>query len=77
MQEYFYDDYEKIRAVLNDSDGKFIQKIEQKDLKYNIKGFDDLFDSEKYIYKICKFNDLTADDFKKIYGVKEQNNSNE
>ena len=77
LQEYFYDDYEKIRAVLNDTDGKFIQKIEKKDLEYNIKGFDDLFDSEKYIYKICKFNDLTADDFKKIYGVKEQNNSNE
>ena len=65
MQEYFYDDYAKIIAILNDN-GMIKEK--------NKSQFSDLFDgkfseldSEKVVYEIIKSSKWRAWQFEKIY----------
>ncbi|MBQ7675446.1 MAG: AAA family ATPase [Campylobacter sp.] len=65
LQEYFYDDYEKIRAVLNDN-GMITDKPKP---KFN--GEFSFIDDGKMVYQICKFDELYDEKFieicKKIY----------
>ena len=60
LQEYFYDDYEKIRAVLNDN-AMITEKAKPK--------FTSEFEinDDKKVYQICEFENLEAKDFIKIY----------
>ncbi|MDA3046883.1 AAA family ATPase [Campylobacter sp. VBCF_06 NA8] len=62
LQEYFYDDYEKIRAVLNDN-GMITQKLQKPKFSSNF----DFIDDDKKIYEICEFENLSDKDFVKIY----------
>lgn len=75
LQEYFYDDYEKIRAVLNDN-GMITDKP-----KPEFNGEFSFIDDGKMVYQICKFDELTEKNFIKIYdnsvNLKEQNEQNE
>ena len=70
LQEYFYDDYKKIKAVLNDNeDDGMIEKIEIDNLFAS--GFD-LGDKE--VYRVKPFNDdiwNESETYKKIYENKE------
>ncbi len=62
LEEYFYDDFEEIRKVLNDNSGRFYQKVEENDSLS--------FDNEniqKDIYKKVNINELEAEFFQKIY----------
>lgn len=58
LQEYFFDDYEKIRLVLND-ENTFIETIQPKYIK--------TFDSEQNIYRIGNPDKWTEQDFINIY----------
>lgn len=71
LQEYFYDDYSKINAVLNDN--KMIESKSMKNLGVNLS--DDFVDSEKRIYKITDSKAWKVEDFINIY--KKNNQSNE
>lgn len=63
LQEYFYDDYAKIIAVLNGNG--MIESKNMNDLNVNLN--DDLVDSEKVIYRITDSKDWREWQFKKIY----------
>jgi 5-methylcytosine-specific restriction endonuclease McrBC GTP-binding regulatory subunit McrB len=58
LQEYFFDDYEKIRLVLND-ENTFIETIQPKYIR--------TFDSEQNIYRIGNPEKWTEKDFINIY----------
>lgn len=58
LQEYFFDDYEKIRLILND-ENTFIETIKPKYIK--------TFDSEQNIYRIGDPEKWTAEHFINIY----------
>lgn len=65
LQEYFYDDYAKIIAVLNDNG-----MIKEKNKSQFSDLFDDKFselDSEKVVYEIIKSSKWRAWQFEKIY----------
>lgn len=63
LQEYFYDDYAKIRAVLNGNG--MVKAFSQSDLKVNLS--DDFVDSEKRVYRITDFRSWNRETFTKIY----------
>lgn len=63
LQEYFYEDYSKIFAVLNDN--KMVETKTMEDLKINLS--DELVDSEKKIYEITKPDTWDIKNFQKIY----------
>lgn len=63
LQEYFYDDYAKIDAVLNGNG--MIKSFSMSDLKVNLG--DDFVDSEKVIYKITDSKDWELWHFVWIY----------
>lgn len=65
LQEYFYDDYAKINAALNDNG--MIQEIKQGDLGSALSEF---VDSEKVVYEITESNTWEFDTFIKIYPSK-------
>ncbi len=70
LQEYFYDNWEKIRFVLNDSSGKFIKDKSIKDLKYKILNNEFVLDDKK-IYGITSPDEWDEDAFKRIYEPKD------
>lgn len=68
LQEYFYDDYKKIQAVLNDN-----QMIKPKPKPDFLGKFNDEVDSEKVVYEIVKSQDWAVWQFVKIYDSKAGN----
>ncbi|WP_180334701.1 McrB family protein, partial [Bathymodiolus thermophilus thioautotrophic gill symbiont] len=62
LEEYFYDDFENIRKVLNDKKGKFYQKIEVDESLFF--GNENI---QKDSYKKANIDELTAEDFQQIY----------
>jgi len=60
LEEYFYDDWEKICLVLNDT-GNFYKKTEE-----------ELGDFKKTIYRKQNIDDLEADAFIRIYTTNEE-----
>ena len=73
LQEYFYDDYAKIDAVLNKNE--MIKPFSMSDL--DVKLSDEFVDSEKRIYRITDFSSWDIDTFTQIYGSKNTDKSNE
>ena len=72
LQEYFYDDWEKIALVLNDG---FIKRKTQ-DASKLFDGMDDAYiEEDKYIYSIAE--KFSVDSYRKIYGKIEQNQAGE
>lgn len=64
LQEYFYDDYEKIKMVLNDTDNKFIRKEKAED-KFGYTSDDvELPDA---VYTVGNSSDWNEDAFQNIY----------
>ena len=63
LQEYFYDDYAKISAVLNHNG--MIKAFSQSDL--DVKLSDDFVDSEKRVYRISDAHLWDIETFTKIY----------
>jgi len=68
LQEYFYDDWEKIALVLND---RFIVKETQDTRKLFDSMDDEYIEEDKYTYNIAE--DFSVDSYRKIYGKIEQN----
>ncbi|HIP11202.1 MAG TPA: hypothetical protein EYG73_00650 [Arcobacter sp.] len=62
LQEYFYDDWEKIRLVLNDG---FVSQVEQKPNDIFDSIDDELVDEEKYSYDIE--TEFSTEAYRKIY----------
>jgi len=67
LQEYFYDDWEKIRLVLNDG---FILSTSQDAGKLFDAIDDEYMEEDKYVYSIA--DDFSVDAYRKIYGKIEQ-----
>ncbi|MWV61067.1 AAA domain-containing protein [Helicobacter saguini] len=63
LQEYFYEDYAKIDAVLNGN--KMIESKSMSDLKVNLS--DDFVDSEKRVYRITESSKWNIETFTDIY----------
>lgn len=69
LQEYFYNDYEKIMMVLNQNDGDdiFIKKYATEEISELFKtGNSDYFE-DKIRYEVVKEIDATVDQYKAIY----------
>lgn len=62
LQEYFYDDYKKIQAVLNDN-----QMIKPKPKPSFLGKFNNEVDSEKVVYQITNSNKWNEKNFLRIY----------
>lgn len=58
LQEYFFDDYEKIKLILNDEDS-FIRSVAPRYIR--------VYDSEQKIYRIGDPSDWTQENFINIY----------
>ena len=79
LQEYFYEDYAKIKAVLNDNG-----MIEVKSQDFLTSKIKELGDEDKTIYKIASFDDekinneiwKNAKKYQKIYDMKDANEEN-
>lgn len=67
LQEYFYDDYAKINAVLNNNG-----MLESKTIN-NMKSLDEFVDSEKKVWKITDSSKWDIETFKAIYKNTESN----
>lgn len=63
LQEYFYDDYAKIQAVLNDNG--MIKSFSKQKLEVNLS--DDFVDSDKKVYRITDSNMWKKENFQRIY----------
>ena len=63
LQEYFYDDYAKISAVLNGNG--MIKSFSKEQLKVNLS--DDFVYSDKKVYRITKSNMWKKENFQRIY----------
>ena len=72
LQEYFYDDWEKIALVLNDG---FIAKDTQDASKLFDSMDDEYIEEDKYTYSIAE--DFTEDSYRKIYGKIKENEEGE
>jgi len=71
LQEYFYDDWEKVRLVLNDG---FIERITQDASKLFDSMDDEYMEEDKYTYSIVK--EFKESDYKRIYGDTSETNNN-
>ena len=67
LQEYFYDDYAKINAVLNNNG-----MLESKTIN-NMKSLDEFVDSEKKVWKITDSSKWDIETFKAMYKNTESN----
>ena len=72
LQEYFYDDYEKIKMVLNDDDDYFIKMDNEVYKRFNMKNSD--FDYPEKLYSINTGEMNNEDNYIKIYSTNKQNN---
>lgn len=63
LQEYFYDDYAKINAVLNNN--KMLKSQTMNDVKISLS--EEFVDSEKQIWKITDSSEWSMDTFQTIY----------
>lgn len=63
LQEYFYDDYAKIQAVLNYNG--MIKSFSKQKLEVNLS--DDFVDSDKKVYRITDSNMWKKENFQRIY----------
>ena len=63
LQEYFYDDYAKISAVLNGNE--MVKAVSQSDLGINLS--DDFVDSERRVWRIIDSHLWDIETFTKIY----------
>lgn len=72
LQEYFYDDYKKIQAVLNDN-----QMIKPKPKPNFLGKFNDEVDSEKVVYEIADSHLWNSQTFITIYQSKDSNESSD
>lgn len=77
LQEYFFEDYERIRMVLNDRGGRFIQRIEPTLGSLGLAGWDSTASDEELQvrYQIRNQEDWTSEDFRAIYGSASETNS--
>lgn len=81
LQEYFYEDYAKIKAVLNDNG--MVKEVEESPNILALKN-KELGDEDKTIYKIASFDDekinneiwKNAKKYQKIYDMKDANEEN-
>lgn len=73
LQEYFYDDYAKISAVLNDNG--MVKAFSQSDLGVNLS--EDFVDSEKRVYRISDSHLWNIETFNKIYKSNDSRESND
>jgi len=64
LAEYFYEDWEKIKLILNDNKDKFI--VELKDANNYLKNIQDSFEDKK-LYKVGDIDKLEISDFKNIH----------
>jgi 5-methylcytosine-specific restriction protein B len=69
LQEYFYDDWEKIRLVLNE--GFIVRDKQEADKLFDIVIDDEYNEDGKYTYSIA--SDFNEDAYRKIYAKIEQN----
>jgi 5-methylcytosine-specific restriction protein B len=72
LQEYFYDDWEKIRLVLNDG---FIERNTQDASKLFEAIEDEYIEDDKYVYSIA--SSFSLESYIKIYAKIEQNQTGE
>lgn len=63
LQEYFYDDYAKIQAVLNDNG--MIKSFSKQKLEVNLS--DDFVDNDKKVYRITDSSMWKKENFQRIY----------
>ena len=70
LQEYFYDDYEKIKMVLNDN--KFVKEEEKVASRFYGQISD--FDYPEKLYSINTGEMNNEDNYIKIYSTNKQNN---
>ena len=63
LQEYFYDDYAKINAVLNDNG--MLESKTMSDMKISLS--DEFVDSEKKVWKITDSSKWDIETFQTIY----------
>ena len=76
LQEYFYEDYAKIKAVLNDNG--MVKEVEESPNILALKN-KELGDEDKTIYKIASFDDeiwKNAKKYQEIYDMKDTNEEN-
>jgi 5-methylcytosine-specific restriction protein B len=69
LEEYFYDDFEKIKAVLNDKDGNFYTEVIHGESLFN--DFDIEYNNEQKIYKRNN-KELKASGFINIYSSQQE-----